>query len=126
MIIWAKISDIFGRRPCLAMAILVLIVFSGACGAAQTTTQLYVYASPGSSTIHDSLNSIIFRALQGVGGSGINGLTFVIIPEMVEPEKYARYAAITACTFALSYLLGPLLGGAICNNTTWRWVFLIK
>lgn len=39
-IIWAKISDIFGRKICLLVALLLFVIFSAACGAAQTTVQL--------------------------------------------------------------------------------------
>jgi MFS family permease len=40
LIIWAKIGDIFGRKPTLLSAMLLFAVFSGGCGAAQTMTQL--------------------------------------------------------------------------------------
>jgi MFS family permease len=39
-IIWAKLSDIFGRKPCLLTALVLFLGFSGACGGAQTMTQL--------------------------------------------------------------------------------------
>jgi hypothetical protein len=53
-------------------------------------------------------------------------LTFVILPENVSPAAYPTYAAIVSSTLAFSSLLGPLLGGVICNNTTWRWVFFLN
>lgn len=53
-------------------------------------------------------------------------LSFVIIPEMVPATKYALYGSITSFTFAIAYLLGPLIGGAINDNTTWRYIFLLK
>lgn len=74
----------------------------------------------------DRVYRLVFRAFQGVGGSGLLSLPFVILPEMVEPKKYALYAALTSCAFVLGFLFGPLFGGAIVENTTWRWVFLIK
>ena len=40
LIIWSKLSDIFGRKLITNTAIFIFIVFSGGCGAAQTTTQL--------------------------------------------------------------------------------------
>ena len=53
-------------------------------------------------------------------------LSFVIIPEMVPATRYAIYGSITSFTFAIAYLLGPLIGGVINEHTTWRWVFLLK
>lgn len=41
MIVWAKLSDIYGRKLLLNVALSMFVVFSGGCGAAQTTTQVY-------------------------------------------------------------------------------------
>lgn len=46
LIIWAKVGDIFGRKLISACAIILFIIFSGACGAAQTMIQLYVFVMP--------------------------------------------------------------------------------
>ncbi|KAK1590695.1 major facilitator superfamily domain-containing protein [Colletotrichum navitas] len=70
--------------------------------------------------------SIIFRALQGMGGSGIYSLSTVMVPLMVPPPKYAAYIAIFSSVFAISSVLGPILGGHIADNTTWRWVFVFN
>ena len=70
--------------------------------------------------------SIIFRAFQGAGGSGIYALSTIMVPLMVPPDKFATYIAIVTSIFAFSSVLGPLLGGAITDNTTWRWVFFLK
>jgi len=109
LIIWAKFSDILGRRSCLAASMLIFIIASGACGASQTTNQL-----------------ITFRAFQGIGAAGMVALNFVVMAEMVPAEKYALYSGICAIVYAIAYLLGPLVGGAISEKTTWRWVFLVN
>jgi predicted MFS family arabinose efflux permease len=56
----------------------------------------------------------------------MTAIALAIVVEMVQPHKYALYASIAAMSFALSYLVGPLVGAAINESTTWRWVFLIK
>ncbi|KLO86312.1 Uncharacterized protein LW93_11086 [Fusarium fujikuroi] len=66
---------------------------------------------------------IVFRAFQGMGGSGIYSLSTIMVPLMVPPDKYATYISIMSSTFILSSVLGPILGGAITDHTTWRWVF---
>lgn len=53
-------------------------------------------------------------------------MVWVILPEMIPKEKYPMYSGIVSSMFAVSCLLGPLLGGAIVQHTTWRWVFLLK
>lgn len=50
----------------------------------------------------------------------------IIVAEMVKPEKYAAYNAIASLSIAISFLLGPIFGGAISDGTTWRWIFWIN
>lgn len=109
MVILAKLSDLIGRKTVLVASLAVFTLFSGICGAAQTMTQL-----------------IVFRAFQGLGGSGVYSLVMVILFELVEPAKFAAYTAMMMGTFAISFLVGPVIGGAIGDNTTWRWVFLLN
>jgi len=53
-------------------------------------------------------------------------MTGVIVAVAVPPSRYAKYMAIISSVFAISSILGPLLGGAINEHSTWRWVFLLK
>ncbi|RAK79529.1 MFS general substrate transporter [Aspergillus fijiensis CBS 313.89] len=94
----AKFSDVFGRKSSLLVAIFLFVVFSGACGAAQTMEQL-----------------IVFRSFQGIGGASNYSICAAIILDLVPPEK-----------LRLSLLCGPLMGGAISGSSTWRWVFLLN
>ncbi|KAL4864237.1 hypothetical protein BDV12DRAFT_205829 [Aspergillus spectabilis] len=109
MIIWAKVSDLIGRKLMLVIAIVLFLGFSGGCGGARTSLEL-----------------IVFRAFQGIGGAGIFSLVPIVVAEMVPPSRYGPYNVAISLTIALSYLLGPLLGGAISDNTTWRWIFYIN
>ncbi|KAL8710580.1 MAG: hypothetical protein Q9220_004804 [cf. Caloplaca sp. 1 TL-2023] len=109
LIILSKLSDIFGRKPLIVFAILIFVAFSAGCGAAKTLNQL-----------------IILRAFQGIGGGGIYTLVFVIAGEIVPLVKFAGIAATLSLTFAVSSALGPILGGLICDHSTWRWVFYLN
>ncbi|KAL8949772.1 MAG: hypothetical protein Q9222_004151 [Ikaeria aurantiellina] len=109
LIILSKLSDIFGRKPLILFTILIFVAFSAGCGAAKTLNQL-----------------IVLRAFQGIGGGGIYTLVFVIAGEIVPLTKFAGIAAILSLTFAVSSALGPILGGLICDHSTWRWVFYIN
>lgn len=68
---------------------------------------------------------IIFRAFQGIGGSGLYGLAQVGLIE-VGPPKPTLIGAAVGMTLAVSFVLGPILGGAIANLTTWRWIYFLK
>ncbi|KAH8687908.1 drug resistance transporter EmrB/QacA subfamily [Tricladium varicosporioides] len=105
----AKLSDILGRKSVLISCLVIFTTFSISCGIAQGLETL-----------------IILRAFQGIGGGGIYTMVFVILPEMVAPQQYPTYAAILSSVFALSYLLGPILGGIITDHSTWRWIFYLN
>jgi MFS family permease len=45
---------------------------------------------------------------------------------LISLEKAGLYSGVISSVFALSNLLGPILGGVIVDNTTWRWIFYIK
>ena len=53
-------------------------------------------------------------------------LSFMIIPEMVSPSKYGLYGSIISFAFAIAYLLGPLIGGAVNDDITWRVILLLN
>lgn len=109
LIIFSKLSDIFGRKSSLLVAIGIFVIFSAACGAAQTIQQL-----------------IVFRAFQGIGGAGNFALCTIIVLELVPPGKYAKYTSVISMVYSISLLLGPILGGAISQSSSWRWVFLLN
>lgn len=109
IIIWAKFSDIFGRKQATMATMLVFVVFSGGCGASQTISQL-----------------IINRAFQGIGAAGCVSMALLLAYEMVPKEKYPAIAAEIAAGTALGSLVGPLIGGGISERSTWRWVFLLN
>jgi MFS family permease len=63
---------------------------------------------------------------QGIGGSGIYGITTIMIYELVPPSKFPLYTTYVMVLFAIAFALGPVLGGLITNHGSWRWVFLLK
>ncbi|KPM45187.1 hypothetical protein AK830_g1403 [Neonectria ditissima] len=109
LLLFSKMTDIFGQKTLLLVAQVIFLIASLACGAAQTMPQL-----------------IVFRAFQGLGGSGIYSTVFIIITKITTIDKVGMYTGILSSVFALASLLGPIIGGAIVDNTTWRWVFFIN
>ncbi|KAF2492665.1 MFS general substrate transporter [Lophium mytilinum] len=109
IIIWAKLSDIIGRKMTLTASLVGFTAFSAGCGAAQTITQL-----------------VILRAFQGFGGAGCFSVASIIVFEMVPKHKYPFYGTIVSAVVALATLLGPIIGGLISEKASWRWVFLIN
>jgi EmrB/QacA subfamily drug resistance transporter len=69
---------------------------------------------------------IVFRALQGIGGGGILSLSFAIVGDIVSPRERGRYQGYTTSVFAVSSVIGPLLGGFFVDQASWRWIFYIN
>ncbi|GKU09326.1 mfs-type transporter [Fusarium langsethiae] len=107
--IYAKLSDVFGKKTMLLLALLIFTIFSGLCGATSNVVDL-----------------IILRAFQGIGASGIYSMILAIAPVLVPIDKYAKYMGIVSTVFITASVLGPILGGVISQHSTWRWVFLLN
>ncbi|KAI0376975.1 putative multidrug resistance protein fnx1 [Hypomontagnella monticulosa] len=109
LVLWAKLSDLFGRKSTCVVSFLIFSAFSAGCGAAQTIVQL-----------------IVCRVFQGIGGSGIYALGIIMLYELVPPPKYPLYTTLVTILVALANSLGPLFGGLITEGPAWRWVFLLN
>ncbi|KAL5430210.1 hypothetical protein PMIN06_012584, partial [Paraphaeosphaeria minitans] len=109
LVIASKLSDIFGRRAIIAASLVLFTIASICCGVAQTLAQL-----------------IVFRAFQGIGGAGLYTMVLVVLPEMCTPAQYPLYSTIVSMVSVFSSLLGPILGGAISQKLTWRWIFFLN
>ena len=107
--IYGKISDLFGRKKIFMVAITIFLIGSALCGAAQNMDQL-----------------VAFRALQGIGGGGLMTLVFAIIADIVPPRQRGRYSGYFGAVFAVSSVIGPLLGGLFTDHLSWRWIFYIN
>ncbi|KAJ5683611.1 hypothetical protein N7462_006776 [Penicillium macrosclerotiorum] len=109
MAIWTKASDIIGRKQTTIAALFILLAFSIGCGCAQTVNQL-----------------IILRALQGIGGAGAYALAILCIYEIAPKTKLPTYSGLMSFCLALASLIGPIVGGALAQDSAWRWVFFIN
>ena len=107
--LWGKLSDLYGRRLFYQLAIGIFLVGSIASGLSQTMPQL-----------------IAARALQGLGAGGLIPLGMTIIGEVYTLHERARMQGLFSGVWGLSSVIGPLVGGFITDQLSWRWVFFIN
>ncbi|KAI0450863.1 major facilitator superfamily transporter [Xylaria acuta] len=105
----ARIADVVGRRGAFLISYIIFIAFSIGCGFARNLEQL-----------------IAFRAIQGLGGSGLYSITIIVLPEIVPPRFLHGLAALIGIIITLSSVLGPVLGGILTHYASWRWIFWIN
>ena len=107
--ILGKLGDLYGRRRVVLSAIGIFVVGSVMCGVSQNMTQL-----------------IVARGVQGLGGGGIQALTFAILGDLVSPRDRGRYMGLYTGVYAASAVVGPLLGGWMISHFAWEWIFLVN
>ncbi|KAF8921622.1 hypothetical protein BGZ58_004107 [Dissophora ornata] len=87
---------------------------------------LFLIGSLGCGAAPSMLALILFRVIQGFGGSGLFTVVVIMVSDMFEDlEERARYQSMVWLAFAVSAVTGPLLGGAFVQRATWRWCFYI-
>ncbi|MBX7160612.1 MAG: DHA2 family efflux MFS transporter permease subunit [Acidimicrobiia bacterium] len=103
------LGDRFGGRRVLLGAILLFVVASALCGAAQSLSQLE-----------------LLRVLQGVAGGLMTPVGMAMLWRVFPPAERARAAAILVIPTAIAPALGPVLGGYFVTYMSWRWVFYVN
>jgi EmrB/QacA subfamily drug resistance transporter len=107
--LFGKLSDIYGRRVLLLVAIVIFIAGSVACALAPTIWML-----------------ILARGLQGIGGGGLLPIAQTIIADMLSPRERPVVQGRTAIMFMSASILGPVLGGLLTDHLHWSLIFWIN
>lgn len=103
------LSSIFGRKRYLIFSITLFTVSSLLCGAAPSLEIL-----------------VVARILQGLGGGGLQPLSQAILLEAFPVAEHGMAMAVFGMGVVFAPILGPVVGGWITDNWSWRWVFYIN
>ena len=104
-----KLSDMYGRKIFLLGSAAGFVLTSALCGLSQDMTQL-----------------VVFRGLQGIAGGVLTSTVFTVISQIFPPAERGRFQGIFSGIFGLASIVGPLLGGYLTDNLSWRWVFYVN
>src|SRR6187455_3511160 len=104
---WA--ADRFGTKRLYMLSIGLFLAGSALSGAAWSAESL-----------------IAFRILQGLGGGMLMPAGMTILTKAAGPHRVGRVMAIIGVPMLLGPILGPILGGWLVDNASWRWIFFIN
>ena len=107
--VYAKLSDTFGRKPILLTGIALFLLGSILCAFAWNMPAL-----------------IVFRAVQGIGAGAVQPTAMTVVGDIYSLAERARVQGYLASVWAMSSVIGPLLGGVFSQLGFWRGVFLIN
>ena len=103
------IGDRFGGKRTLLAAIAVFTAASAMCGLATSLGEL-----------------VVFRVVQGVGGGMLTPVGMAMLYRTFPPSERVRVAGILMLPTALAPALGPVIGGLLVTDLSWRWVFYVN
>ena len=107
--VYAKLSDVLGRKPIILSGIGLFLLGSILCGLAWSMPAL-----------------IAFRVLQGLGAGAVQPVSITIAGDIYTLAERAKVQGYLASVWAISSVVGPTLGGVFASLGIWRWIFLIN
>ncbi|WP_246335583.1 MDR family MFS transporter [Microcella alkalica] len=107
--IYAKLSDVFGRKPVILTGIGLFLIGSILCGLAWSMPAL-----------------IAFRAVQGLGAGAVGPMSITIAGDIYSVAERATVQGYIASVWGASAVLGPVLGGLFAELDAWRWIFFVN
>jgi EmrB/QacA subfamily drug resistance transporter len=107
--LFAKLSDLYGRRRIYIISVLIFALGS-----------LWV------SLAHSFEMILVGRAIQGFGSSGIFPVASATVGDVFPPEKRGRVLGLIGMVFGVAFIIGPILAGSLLSFFSWNSLFIIN
>jgi EmrB/QacA subfamily drug resistance transporter len=107
--IFAKLTDLVGRKPVMLAGVALFVVGSVLCGLAWSMPTL-----------------IVFRAVQGLGAGAVQPTAMTIIGDIYSVAERAKVQGYIASVWAIASVVGPTLGGVFVDFLDWRLIFFVN
>ncbi|MEX1008419.1 MAG: MDR family MFS transporter [Acidimicrobiia bacterium] len=107
--VWGRFADMYGRKKIFLTGMVIFMVGSMLCGAAGSMIQL-----------------VLFRGLQGVGAGCVLPVAQTIVADLYTMKQRPKVSMLFSVVFGFGSIVGPLIGGFITENLSWRWVFYVN
>jgi EmrB/QacA subfamily drug resistance transporter len=107
--LYGKLADLYGRKPILIFGTIVFLIGSAASASSWNMVSL-----------------IIFRAIQGMGAGSIMATVNTLAGDLFSIRKRAKVQGWLSSVWGFSAIVGPVIGGAFAEYTSWRWIFLVN
>jgi len=108
-VVFGKLGDVFGRKPMMLAGIAIFLVGSILAGFAWSMASM-----------------IVFRLIQGVGAAAIQPLALTIVGDHYPAAERGKVQGYLASVWAISAVIGPMVGGVLIHSLSWSWIFWIN
>ena len=105
-VIFGKLADLYGRKPIMLVGIAIFLAGSVLAG--------FAWSMPA---------MIVFRLIQGIGAGAIQPVTLTIVADLYPARERGKVQGYLASVWAISAVVGPMVGGFIIHNLSWAWIF---
>jgi EmrB/QacA subfamily drug resistance transporter len=105
-VVFGKLADLFGRKPVMLVGIAVFLAGSLLAG--------FAWSMPA---------MIVFRLIQGIGAGAIQPVGMTIVGDLYPAHERGKVQGYLASVWAISAVVGPVVGGLIIRDLSWAWIF---
>src|ERR1700728_3456476 len=108
-VVFGNLADIYGRQPIMLWGIAIFVLGSILAG--------FSWSMP---------SMILFRLVQGIGAGAMQPVAMIIVADLYPARERGKVQGYLASVWAISAVLGPVLGGLIIRSVSWAWIFWLN